>query len=220
MTRNLVPASLKLFAFDWDGTLQDCAEATLHAYEVIFQEVGIPLKRSDFLAHYSPNWYRTYEALGLPAEKYEWADRRWLELFIPAKRGLLPGVREILAELRKRGFQVALLTAAAPERLYGELRHYCLEACFDWVLTMEEYHVRKPDPTALRGLLERSGKRPEETIYVGDAVEDVEMGRAAGTYTLAIPSAFVRGKALRKAEPDFMVERIEQIIGLIPKSEA
>ncbi len=215
--RSRVPLSVKLFIFDWDGTLQDSAEATLLAYETIFNEAGIPLQRSDFLATYSPDWYRTYEALGLPREKFEWADHRWLELFSRFPRQLLPEAPETLQALREREYQVALLTAAAASRLHRELEEYQIGGLFHHIRTMDQYGVRKPNPRALLSLLVESETAPREAIYVGDAVEDIQMGRGAGTYTLAVPSAFVSKEALRAARPDFLVERIEEILEILPQ---
>jgi phosphoglycolate phosphatase len=215
--RSRVPFSVKLFVFDWDGTLQDSAEGTLRAYETIFDEAGIPLQRADFLATYSPDWYRTYEALGLPREKFEWADGRWLELFSQFPRQLLPRVSETLRALREKGYQVALLTAAAASRLHRELEEYKIGGLFHHVRTMDQYSVRKPDPRALLSLLVESETAPHEAIYVGDAVEDIQMGRGAGTYTLAVPSAFVSKDTLITAQPDFLVERLAGILEILPK---
>ena len=216
-TRDLVPLSVKLFIFDWDGTLQDSAEGTLRAYETIFEEAGIPLQRADFLATYSPDWYRTYEALGLPREKFEWADQRWLELFSRYPRQLLPNVLKTLGALQEKGYQIALLTAAAASRLRRELEEYKIGGLFHHIRTMDQYGARKPNPRALLSLLVESETAPHEAIYVGDAVEDIQMGRGAGTYTLAVPSAFVSKEALCAARPDFLVERLEGILEILPK---
>ncbi len=215
--RSLVPLSVKLFIFDWDGTLQDSAEGTLQAYETIFKEAGISLRRVDFLASYSPDWYRTYKALGLPREKFEWADLRWLELFSCSPHQLLPDVPKTLQALREKGYQVALLTAAATSRLYRELEEHKITGLFQYIRTMDQYGVRKPDPSALLSLLAESETTPHQAIYVGDAVEDIQMGRGAGTYTLAIPSAFVSKEALCAAWPDFLVEGLEEILEILPK---
>jgi phosphoglycolate phosphatase-like HAD superfamily hydrolase len=94
---------------------------------------------------------------------------------------------------------------------------YKIGGLFHHVRTMDQYSVRKPDPRALLSLLVESETAPHEAIYVGDAVEDIQMGRGAGTYTLAVPSAFVSKDTLITAQPDFLVECLAGILEILPK---
>jgi phosphoglycolate phosphatase-like HAD superfamily hydrolase len=57
---------IKNLLFDWDGTLVDSAHLGLLAFEKTFSELGVPFTHAVYEANYSPNWYSTYEALGLP----------------------------------------------------------------------------------------------------------------------------------------------------------
>src|ERR1051326_2627460 len=59
---------IKNLIFDWDGTLVDSAHLGLVAFEKTFSELGVPFVHDVYEATYSPNWYRTYEALGMPKE--------------------------------------------------------------------------------------------------------------------------------------------------------
>lgn len=61
-------ARLRAVLFDWDGTLVDSADASYRCYERLFGEYGIAFDRARFERTYSPNWHRTYEALGLGRE--------------------------------------------------------------------------------------------------------------------------------------------------------
>ncbi|MEI6530104.1 MAG: HAD family hydrolase, partial [bacterium] len=210
-----VPASIQLFVFDWDGTLLDSAEATLKAYITMFEEVGISLRKEDILAHYSPNWYRTYLALGLPESRYQWADKRWLELFHQYRRSLVTGAREVLTALQEREYRLTLLTAAATERVRTELKEFRLESFFCRVVTMEQFGARKPDPMPLQRTLESMGILPHHAIYVGDTVEDIQMGRGAGTLTLAVQGPYVPLEVLAAANPSFLVKTLTGVLQLL-----
>lgn len=210
-----VPVSLQLFVFDWDGTLLNSAEATIKAYIAMFREVGISLCREEILAHYSPNWYHTYLALGLPESRYQWADQRWLELFAQYKRSLITGAREVLTVLQGREYQLMLLTAAATDRVRAELKEFRLESFFCRVVTMEQFGARKPDPMPLQRTLESMGIPPDHAIYVGDTVEDIEMGRGAGTLTLAVQGPYVPLEVLAAANPSFLVKTLRGVLQLL-----
>jgi HAD superfamily hydrolase (TIGR01549 family) len=61
-------SGLKAVLFDLDGTLLDSFQLHYAAYQTMFAEFGIEMRRELFLNTYSPNWYRTYEAFGLAEE--------------------------------------------------------------------------------------------------------------------------------------------------------
>jgi len=67
------------FLFDWDGTLADSARLGLAAFQKTFADLGVAFPLDVYEANYSPNWYSTYQALGLPKEKWQIADDLWLQ---------------------------------------------------------------------------------------------------------------------------------------------
>ena len=67
-------SSITTLLFDWDGTLADSAHLGLAAYQKTFAQLGVAFPQEIYEAAYSPNWYSTYEALGLPREKWQLAD--------------------------------------------------------------------------------------------------------------------------------------------------
>ncbi len=76
MTIKLRP-SISTLLFDWDGTIVDSAHLGLAAYQKTFAELDAAFSQEIYEATYSPNWYATYEALGLPKEKWSQADDLW-----------------------------------------------------------------------------------------------------------------------------------------------
>lgn len=215
-----VPASVQLFIFDWDGTILDSKDATLRAYESLFKEVGIPLDRQKLLAHYSPNWYTTYRALGLPSELYSWADQRWLEIYCNCERSLIEGALEVLSCLAAKGYLLAILTAAARERIFLELEAFGIRSLFQAVVTMEDFHARKPDPVPLLHILSSFAVEAKDAICVGDTVEDIEMGKKARTLTMAVLGPYIQREMLLEAHPTFFVDQFSQILNLLPDSSS
>lgn len=59
----------KAVLFDLDGTLLDSFSVHLEVYEIMFARFGIQITKESFLRAYSPNWYETYEVMGLPGQK-------------------------------------------------------------------------------------------------------------------------------------------------------
>jgi phosphoglycolate phosphatase-like HAD superfamily hydrolase len=62
--------------------------------------------------------------------------------------------------------------------------------------------------------IERAEVAASEVLYVGDMVEDVLMGKKAGTKTAAVLCGFATRKLLTSAEPDLILRDVS----VLPKA--
>lgn len=93
---------------------------------------------------------------------------------------VIPGMRELLADLAGRGLRQGVVSNWAPS-LRAFLRHHRLDGCFAVIVNSAEEGVVKPDPTLFRRALERLGVPPQAAVYVGnDPVADIAPARALG----------------------------------------
>jgi HAD superfamily hydrolase (TIGR01549 family) len=190
--------------FDWDGTLVDSAEATFRCYESTFGSYGIRFDRDTYAATYSPNWHRTYTAVGLPADRWDEADARWVEGYCRLEIPLLPGAREAIERLAAAGLAQAIVTSGERKRVLGELERHDLARYFPVLVAGSDGMARKPHPEALLAALSRMDVPPGRAVYVGDSPEDIEMARNAGTWSIGIPGAFPNTAALQRSQPDLL----------------
>ena len=209
---NGMAAALRAVLFDWDGTLINSAESSFRCYVRLFASCGIPFDRTHFEQTYSPNWYHTYQKVGLPESRWAEADARWLQYYAEESSELLPGARETLIRLRERGPLLALVTSGDRQRVARELAGLDLEIFFEAVVCGEDARLKKPHPEALLLALQRLEVAPEEAAYVGDSPEDVEMARAAGVLSVAIPGGFPNQQALRASQPDLIADTLDQAL--------
>ncbi len=200
--------------FDWDGTLADTAEATFRCYQRVFGTFGIAFDRDRFRGTYSPDWRRTYEAVGLPGERWEEADRLWLEAYAAEKSRLLPGAEEALRQLHSR-VPLGLVTSGDRGRVSGELERLGVRALFAVAVFGADVPFRKPHPAALLHALSALSVPPAAAVYVGDSPEDVAKARAAGARSLAVPGAFPNQEALRGSRPDLWAEGLPAAVSLL-----
>jgi pyrophosphatase PpaX len=129
-----------------------------------------------------------------------------------------PGAAEVLAELRRRGSCLAVVTSKRGEVARKTLQVCGLTDAIDLVVTAEDVRHGKPDPeSVLLALAQLDLKSsPAEVLFVGDAPFDLRAGRAAGTRTAAAPwGAFARS-ALAAEAPDYMLERLTDVLDLDP----
>lgn len=206
MAGEVAEVRLRAVLFDWDGTLLDSADACWRSYERLFRSLGIPFDREIFDSTYSPDWYRTYERVGLPRERWDEADAAWLEMYADEECDLVASAREGLSALDARGVSTGLVTSGSRDRVARELLRLGLERTFSVVVCSEDVRAKKPHPEALHRALGRLGVSAAAAAYVGDSPEDVEMARAAGVYSVAIPGPFPNREQLRAAVPDLFSE--------------
>lgn len=97
---------------------------------------------------------------------------------------LYPNVLESLALLRKKGYQLWLLSNAQEVFTRYELNHLGLWDAFDKVYISSSFGFRKPDVRFFRALLEEQDLDPKKCLMIGnDRETDIAGAKAAGLDT-------------------------------------
>ena len=175
--------------FDLDGTLLDSFAVHYGAYAVMFAHYGIQVSEERFLATYSPDWYQTYDLMGLPREVWEQANQIWLEEAAKRIPELFPGVKEALIQL-SADYPLGIVTSGSRSRVWRDLEANGLHRLFEIVITGDDVLQPKPSPDGLEMALERIGAEPSRAIYIGDTSTDYETARAARVAFVGVCSRF------------------------------
>jgi HAD superfamily hydrolase (TIGR01509 family) len=205
-------STITTFVFDWDGTLADSAQLGLAAFQKTFAELGVEFPLDIYQATYSPNWYSTYDALGLPRDKWEFADELWLRHYGEETASLIEGVADTLLELRRKDYRLGVVTSGSESRVCREIDRSELRDVFGVVICNEHIVKKKPDPEGLNLALGRLGSKPEESVYVGDAPEDIQMGKRANVLTVGVRSEYPSSIRVLSAEPDIYLESLAELV--------
>ena len=198
--------------FDWDGTIVDSAHLGLVAFEKTFDELGVPFAHAVYEATYSPNWYSTYEALGLPKDRWEVADELWIRHYGEQSAPLIVGVGETLLSLHGKGYRLAVVTSGTRSRVCREVEQSVLRDAFEVMICNEDIVNKKPHPEGLERAIRSIGVEPSECAYVGDAPEDIEMGRKGKVMTIGVRSAYPSSARVLTAKPDLYLERLKELL--------
>jgi len=205
------PAKISVLLFDWDGTLADSAHLGLAAYQKTFADLGINFGLETYAAAYSPNWYLTYEALGVPKEKWVLADELWNRHYQNETAKLFEGAAETVSGLRRRGYRLGVVTSGHERRVGRELNESTLADSFEVVICHEHVANRKPHPEGLQIALARLAASQDEAAYIGDTPEDVLMGKRANILTVGVRSNYPSSARLFDSAPDLLVESIKDL---------
>jgi HAD superfamily hydrolase (TIGR01549 family) len=204
---------ISVILFDWDGTIVDSAQLGLNAYYKVFAELGCEFSEEIYNAHYSPNWDKTYEALGLPRDKWERADTLWRFHYDAQTPELIEGAADTLATLHANGYRLGVVSSGNDDRVNREIDQFGLRDLFEVVMCHEHITQRKPHPEGLHLALERMAVSPNEAAYVGDAPEDIQMGKEARVLTVGVRGNYPCSARLRSSGPDIYLESIRDLLG-------
>lgn len=211
--------------FDLDGTLIDSAADLAATLNLLLQEHSRPQLSVESVramigdgvgALVSRGFAATGQALDLP--DHGAVTERFLELYIDPARDHLarpyPGVAEALAVFAEAGIVMGVCTNKAQVATDLVLRDAGLDRFFGAVVGQDSAPAPKPDPAHVRAVCTALGN-PTCAVMVGDSLNDVRAGQAAGlsvilaTYGYGTPAAI--------AAADGRIDRFDQLPAAIAR---
>ena len=124
---------------------------------------------------------------------------------------LISGAGDTLAELKRRGFRIGLATNDSRAGLEASLAPHGIFGLFDFTAGCDAGFGSKPDPRMVEGFCVAVGLARDEIAMVGDAAQDLVMGRAAG---VAMNVGVLSGTSRRQdlaALADLLVDSINDL---------
>jgi phosphoglycolate phosphatase-like HAD superfamily hydrolase len=97
-------------------------------------------------------------------------------------------------------------------RVAREIKNVGFDNVFETVVCHEQMKNRKPHPEGLETALRLMNRSREEACYIGDAPEDIEMGKRAGLLTVGVRSAYPTNWKLKGAGPDIYIESLTELL--------
>ena len=122
----------------------------------------------------------------------------------------MDGLRELAADLRDSGREVALVSSSPHDWINRALDRFDLRESFDEVISAEEIDgASKPEPDVYEYAAERVGVAPEECVAVEDSTNGVRAAKAAGM--LAVGYRNQSDAELDLSEADAVAESAEEL---------
>jgi beta-phosphoglucomutase len=98
----------------------------------------------------------------------------------------LPGVRELLEDLKRAGVPIALASCGGSARVHHLLSRLRLREYFTAVVTGDEVTFGKPDPEIFHKAVRQMHVHPAESIVFEDSVSGIQGAKAAGMKCVGI----------------------------------
>ena len=218
-------AERRAVLFDLDGTLIDTAPDMVRILQDMLATHGEPPLPYDLVRSVVSNGSLGLVRLAFPdAPEARLRDLQaeYLELYgadVCRESHLFPGMDSLLTALEENARPWGVVTNK-PERmttpLMSALNLMDRAAC---VVSGDTLPQRKPDPTPLLFASQHAGFEPAEAVYVGDALRDIEAGRAAGMLTIGVQYGYiVDGDSAHDWAADHVAADIGELTTIIQKA--
>ena len=199
---------LKAIVFDYNSTLVDDLSLSVESYYRAGREMGFSgLTRETVLRHISqpPSQKRRLYCGEISTAQWDQLvqlrKKIYCDLADPS-RMLFPDTAAVLTALSGK-YRLAVLSNTF-RFLYERLFPEHLATLFQASLFFDEVPDPKPSPKPMQTMLATLGVAHNECGYVGDAVEDVQMAKAAGVRSFAITTGACNRAELTGAGADWV----------------
>ena len=127
------------------------------------------------------------------------------------------GMMDVLPRLRSQGRRLGIVTAKRHRTVaLAFARFPWLAEQFEVVIGHDDTERHKPDPEPVLAALERLGAGPAEAAYVGDSPFDIQAGKGAGTFAVAVGWGGIHSdETLLAEEPDAFVRAPEELLDVL-----
>lgn len=182
---------IKAIIFDWDDVIvSGSTEGYIKCYHETLSRLGVFLEKGEEKRRIFENWGKAPKAelSGLLKEhpkKLGEACRVYDSILLDSDTFVncvkpIKGVNEMLCDLSEK-YNLAIATGIHPVLLKKIMNKYGIPDVFSKIISAYDIGEKnqKPSPYSLNEIMGYFKVKPEETIYVGDAKNDVLMARNA-----------------------------------------
>jgi len=201
--------------FDLDGTIVDSRDAYVEAARTAFQAMGQKPPEAKAALEIPRRLEQNQ-----PINHIVKGDiRKFLDVYLSTyyaisaeKTKPIPSIATTLETLSKKA-KLALITMRnVPKKaITAELKHFNIAKHFTHIVTALDTHKPKPSPEALINCVKALNIQICDCIIVGDSINDIKAGKAAGAKTVAVLSGLFTHKELAKQQPDLILKNATKL---------
>lgn len=207
--------------FDLDGTLIDSSDGVVEAVNYSLRQMGEaeqpPHVIKSFIGYPLSQMYPTFTDAPV-VDLYRHFQVKAAHTVVASTR-VLPQVESVLSQLRQRGYRMGIASTKVKRHIDGIIEKFGWQKHIAAYAGGDEVTKVKPNPEILKLTLDRMHARPEESVTIGDTINDVLAARAVPMTVIAVASPYGGNERVLQASPDHFIESITDIFELLDKLE-
>ena len=132
---------------------------------------------------------------------------------------IFPEVESVLKKLKQDEIVLAIASNIPSLFLREHLQRFGINGFFDAVTGQDDCDEKKPSPKPILITLEKLGRKPDSSAYVGDMEEDIIAGKQANVITFALSrqGSYHPPWRLKRQNPDFLISDLDGLLTIIKK---
>ena len=204
--------------FDLDGTLIESYEAIYLGLKEAFRQFGREIfPFADLKKYLKPDLEATLTQFFSPEEVLKVIPimrRKYGEVYLD-KTHFLDGAKETLETLHSRGILLGVASNKFGPFSRGALKHLGVSHYFMSMIGAGDVPRNKPFPDMIQVALKEMNLSPEDVVFVGDTLTDIDTGKQAGVDVYALPAGFQTKWELSQRKPRRILKSLGELVPLI-----
>ncbi|WP_251545784.1 HAD family hydrolase [Limosilactobacillus caecicola] len=209
------------YFFDFDKTLASSGDASVKATKQAFQDNGLTVPTTDEILDF----------MGIPAEvsfpkmAAEPLDQAQTQKVVDRFREvysdyelestkLYPGIQAMLDKLTQRHKNLFIVSSKQTDAVDRNLNNLKIRHYFKDVVGCDQVDHYKPAPDGILLLLDKYQLQKEDSVMIGDARYDLQMGKAAGVQTCGVTWDAFDVESLKREHPTYLIDAPLELLPL------
>ena len=206
---------VKLFIFDWSGTISDDRAPVYEANMRVFDENGISrISFEEWLAGSKTSASELFTANGIQGTPKELFDlyRQTFDKVVSEgiKPRVYPKIEKVLKALKKRKLPIIVISAHPETNLTNEAKEYGLSGFINRLIGGVT-----DKRSAIFQICEEYGIDPKNVAYIGDTTFDMIAARGVGTRAVAVEGGYHLREKLEAESPNLILNSLRDLLNYI-----
>lgn len=202
----------QVLLFDFDGTIVDSMQNIVSIFNELVEQYKLSKKiqTKDLQKLRQLPLQEVIKELKIPPLKIPFLLYSGRKKFSQQIRSLTPinGIKETLVSLKKRNVQLGIVTSNTKSTVESFLQKNNLDM-FDFVYSEKGLFGKDK---VLKHVMSKYKLSPQDTMYVGDELRDIDAARKAGIKIISVTWGGNTREALEKHNPDFIADNPSQLL--------
>jgi phosphoglycolate phosphatase len=203
----------KVLIFDFDGTIADSGLKVYAIINKILPSFGIKqVEESDIERLRGLSAKEIIKEFNVPIYKIPLIFFKFEEEYqkIAGEFRPISGIPMVLKSLYEKGIKMHIASSSSDEIIKEFIKNNKIDY-FDLIKGSNGFLGKK----RIIGEILNEGKiLPENAIYIGDEIRDIESAKKAGIKVASVTWGFNNKNSLEKYEPDYLLEKPEELFDL------
>jgi pyrophosphatase PpaX len=214
---------MRAVIFDFDQVIVRSAEKHLKAFLITFKKHGYKVRKEKILKRFGKTADQILKEI-FP----DW-NKRKVEKFLKEKEGAyreiiekegirtIKGVKNLIKSLVKKKVKIAICSASFRRNIIIPLQRTSLRKYFKIIVSAESVKKHKPNPDPLLKTAKLLKEKPENCIYIGDSIYEMQAAKRAKMLAIGILTGFYSERELKENGANYVCRNWNEVQRLLAK---